>query len=139
MDPQFWSPIDKVSEMEKIQLDLPFIEEEIKEALFDSEATGAPGPDGFTFLFYQIFWELVKPDILSLCHSFYNNTLDLHRLNKFIICLILKGPDAHVIYKFRPISLVNCSFKLLSKIMTNRLEGLMNRLIDDSQTAFLKG
>ena len=44
-----------------------------------------------------------------------------------------------LIHKFRPISLVNCSFKILSKILTNRLETLMNRLIDSSQAAFLKG
>lgn len=42
------------------------------------------------------------------------------------------------IKKIRPISLVNCSFKLLSKILTNRLETIMARLIDDSQSAFLK-
>lgn len=53
--------------------------------------------------------------------------------------MIPKEHDAKVIQKFRPISLVNCSFKLISKILTNRLEHIMHKLIDNSQSAFLKG
>jgi mannosylglycoprotein endo-beta-mannosidase len=56
----FWEPEDMVTEEENMILDAPFTEEEIKEAVFGSYAEGAPGPDGFTFLFYQKFWEVIK-------------------------------------------------------------------------------
>jgi hypothetical protein len=51
-------------------LDAPFIEEEIKTSVFDSYSEGAPGPDGFTFLFYQKFWEVVKTDLINLFRDF---------------------------------------------------------------------
>lgn len=44
----------------------PFLEEEIKKAVFDSYAEGAPSPDGFSFLFYQKFWDLIKSDLIAL-------------------------------------------------------------------------
>ena len=74
---------------------------------------------------------------MLLAHYFFENNLDLHKINKYCICLIPKK-DAKIIKKYRPISLVNCSFKLLSKLLTIRLEPIMSRIIDYSQSAFLK-
>jgi hypothetical protein len=51
----FWEPDDFVNEEENAMFDAPFSEDEIKEAVFGSYAEGAPGPDGFSFLFYQKF------------------------------------------------------------------------------------
>lgn len=75
---------------------------------------------------------------MKLCQQFYSGTLELQFINKSIICLIPKELDAQVIKKFRPISLVNCSFKILSKILTFRVEPILQRLIDNHQSAFLK-
>ena len=138
MTSDFWDPSDILTTSESNLLELPFTESEIHKALFDSEPNGAPGPDGFSFHFYQKFWDTIKPDLLILAHSFFDHTLNLHKLNKSCICLIPKEKGASNIKKFRPISLVNCSFKLLSKMLTNRLEHIMSRLIDPSQSAFLK-
>ena len=116
----------------------PFSESDLKNAVFASDPNGAPGPDGFTFKFYQFFWDLVKNDLMTLTYYFYENKLNLHAINKSCICLIPKEKDANIVKKFRPISLVNCSFKILSKLLTNRLELVMDRLIDHSQSAFIK-
>ena len=59
-DDSFWEDKDKVTSSENEMLEAPFSESEIKEAVFDSYADGAPGPDGFSFLFYQHFWDLIK-------------------------------------------------------------------------------
>lgn len=64
--------------------------------------------------------------------------MELQFINKSVICLIPKEPEAQVIKKFRPISLVNCSFKILSKLLTFRMEPILQRLIDYHQSAFLK-
>lgn len=126
----FWDDAEKVSVDENISLTAPFSEQEIYQAVFQFEPQGAPGPDGFTFAFYQKFWKLVKFDLILLCHQFWHEQLQLSKINKSIICLIPKEPEAQHIKKFRPISLVNCSFKIISKILTYRLEPILQRLID---------
>lgn len=52
----FGDEADRVSPEQNNILDAPFTEAEVKEAAFGSYAEGAPGPDGFSFLFYQKFW-----------------------------------------------------------------------------------
>lgn len=139
LDSTFWSPEDKLTSVEQDLLVQTFTKEEIRVALFDSSSTGAPGLDGFIFLFYQHFWNLVKYDVMTICSSFHSQSIDLAKLNRSISCLIPKEHDARVINKFRPISLTNCIFKLISKVLTSRLEVVMSRIIDESQSTFLKG
>ena len=55
LDDSFWEDNDKITSLENEMLEAPFSESEIKEAVFDSYADGAPGPDGFSFLFTNIF------------------------------------------------------------------------------------
>jgi hypothetical protein len=50
-------------------LDADFTEQEVKDAVFGSYAEGAPGPDGFPFLFSQYFWNLVKHDLLLMVND----------------------------------------------------------------------
>jgi hypothetical protein len=65
--------------------------------------------------------------------------LNLDRLNFAMITLLPKEPDAKTLKKFRPISLLNCSFKIFGKLLNNRLIKVANRLIASNQTAFIKG
>jgi hypothetical protein len=51
-------------------LEAPFSEKEVKDAVFSSYAECAPGPEGFSFLFYQVFWDLIKTDLLKLINLF---------------------------------------------------------------------
>ena len=99
-------------------MEQPFSEEEIKMAVFSSYSDGAPGPDGLSFMFYQRCWGIVKADILALFRDFYFGNLDLYRLNFAVLTLIPKEPDASSMKKFRPVSLLNCIFKIFSIVIT---------------------
>lgn len=120
-------------------MESPFSEEEIRNAIFESYADGAPGPDGFSFMFYHHFWELIKEDFMRLVRDFEVGGLNLDRLNYAIITLVPKEPDAKLLKKFRPTSLLNCSFKIFGKALNNRLIRVADRLIAKNQTAFIKG
>jgi len=117
----------------------PFSEVEIKYGIFSCYADGAPGPDGFPFLFYQKFWDLIKEDIVGMFLDFHKGELSLSRLNFAMLTLIPKVEDANNMKFFRPISLINCSFKIFSKAMNNRLIKLCDKLISSNQSAFIKG
>ena len=135
----FWDPDDLVTDEENEMLRRPFSMDEIKEAVFGSYAAGAPGPDGFSFLFYQKFWDLIKHDLMALVREFESGNLNVSRLNYAIITLIPKEPDARDMKKFRPISLGNCSLKIISKAITNRISPVGSRIIANNQTTFIKG
>lgn len=113
LDSNFWGEEDKVTSTENELLEAPFTEEEIKEAVFGSYAEWALGPDGFSFLFYQHFWDVIKVDLMNLVREFEKGDLNLDRLNYAVIMLIPKEAEAKTFKKFRPISLINCSFKIL--------------------------
>lgn len=71
--------------------------------------------------------------------DFYKGELDIYRLNFAILTLIPKEVDATAMRKFRPISLLNCSFKIFTKVLTNRISLILQRLIASNQSVFIKG
>jgi hypothetical protein len=139
LDLNFWDEEDLVTQEENNSLDAPFTEEEIKKAIFNSYSDGAPGPDGLPFLFFQKFWDILKEDLVKLFEEFHKGSLDLYRLNCVVMTLIPKVEEARDMKNFRPISLINCSFKIFSKVLTNRLGLISHRLISSNQSAFIKG
>ena len=78
-------------------------------------------------------------DFMNLVKDFEADQLNLDRLNYTIITLIPKEDEAKHLKKFRPISLINYSFKVFAKALNNRLIKLADRLIYPNQTTFIKG
>jgi hypothetical protein len=70
LDENFEGLEDKVTVDENKMLEASFTEKEIKTAIYESYAEGAPGPDGFSFLFYHHFWDLIKTDFMNLVKDF---------------------------------------------------------------------
>ena len=112
LDADFWAVDEMVSDEERESLERSFSEDEIKQAIMSSYASGAPSPDGLSFLFYQTFWDLIKDDFMWMVRDFEIGTLDMYRLNYAIITLIPKVPMARDMKNFRPISLSNCVVKI---------------------------
>jgi hypothetical protein len=135
----FWDGDDVISAMEYRILESPFSEEEIKLAIFSCYREGSPGPDGLPFLFYQKFWSLLKEDLLALFSDFHRGKLDLFRLNFAMLTLVPKVDNATDMKNFRPIILLNCSFKFFGKLITSRLERTCQRIIAKEQSVFLRG
>lgn len=94
-------------------VDGPFTDEEIKTAIFDLPGDKAPGPNGFPMLFYQKYWDVVKKDIQWLFEDFYTGEFDSTRINYASIVLIPKIEGANKVSRFRPVSLLNCTFKTM--------------------------
>jgi Reverse transcriptase (RNA-dependent DNA polymerase) len=76
---------------------------------------------------------------MKIVNSFYDNSLDLKRINLASICFIPKKSNANLISQYRPISFINYSVKIITKVMTKRLAPLMDTLIPHTQTAYIKG
>jgi hypothetical protein len=135
----FWKGEERVTHEENKLLEAELTEEEIFQAIKGSYAEGSPGPDDFSFLFYYKFWTTIKKDFMALVRAFDKGCLNIARLNYVMIILILKEENANTLNKFRPISMINCSFKVFAKSLNNRLESICDRLLASNQTAFVKG
>jgi hypothetical protein len=117
----------------------PFLEEEVKHALFQMEHNKVPSPDGFPAGFYQAFWEVVKANLMALFQEFHQGSLLLYSLNFGMIILLPKCTEAVRIQQYRPICLLNVSFKIFTKVLTNRLTSVAHRVIQPTQMAFIPG
>jgi hypothetical protein len=102
------------------------------------EHNKAPGPDGFPAEFYQNFWEIIKSDLLALFSALHEDQLELFRLNFGEIILLPKVLEAERIQQYRPICLLNVSFKIFTKTATLRLNSVADHVVRPSQTALCK-
>jgi len=118
----------------------PFTEKEVRDAIFDIHPEKAPGPDGFTGLFFRSCWDLIKSDLLAAIHKLQTtNCQHLRKLNSATMILIPKFNGANKPKDFRPISLIHSFAKIISKVMATRLQPVMPALVLPCQNAFIKG
>ena len=128
----------RINNADRDELCKDFCMEELRNAVFGMEKNKAAGPDGFNADFYQKFWNVIKGDLFALVNDFFNKRINIDRLNCGVITLVPKGPDADTIQKYRPICLLNVVFKIITKILVNRLNPVIGKVIKFSRTAFLK-
>jgi hypothetical protein len=112
-----------------------FIEKEISDALFQMRPLKAPGPDGFPAYFFQRHWGIVKEDVIAAVKQFFTNGIFPAEINDTLIVLIPKGIEPEEIKDFRPISLCNVIYKLISKCLVNRLWVYLAKIISPEQSA----
>lgn len=120
-------------------LNTPFSKEEIKAAAFSPKPFKSPGPDGFPPIFFQENWDSVGDNIYEIMQSFTSTNHLLKESNKTYICLIPKTKNPTSPSQFRPISLCNSSYKIISKTLVNRLKRIIGDLVGNFQNAFVPG
>ncbi|KAK3188217.1 hypothetical protein Dsin_027778 [Dipteronia sinensis] len=103
------------------------------------DPSSAPGPDSFPGSFYQVFWELVSHEVVNFVQHFFINSWLLPNLNSNFVALIPKIPEACLISQFRPTVLANFLFKIIPKIMADRMGKIVSRIITKHEAAFIKG
>ncbi|GJR88484.1 RNA-directed DNA polymerase, eukaryota, reverse transcriptase zinc-binding domain protein [Tanacetum coccineum] len=99
----------------------------------------SPSPDGFTFGFYRQFWPIIEKDVYAAVNHFFNHGDIPDGCNSSFIALIPKVPDANLVKDFRPISLIGSIYKIIAKILANRLVAVLGDIVNEVQSAFITG
>ena len=101
------------------------------------EGDKAPGPDGFTMAFFHKCWSVVEKDVMDFFVYFHQYSMFERSMNASFLTLIPKKCNVVNIKDFRPISLVGSVYKLLSKVLANRLRVVLDNLISKTQNSFV--
>ncbi|CAA7058564.1 unnamed protein product [Microthlaspi erraticum] len=113
--------------------------EEIKAALFSISPDKASGPDGFSACFFQKNWSLMGPQITKEVKEILAAGIIPNSLNETHVRLIPKVPSPKSVSEYRPIALCNVYYKIISKLLTKRLQPILSTIISENQTAFIPG
>lgn len=111
---------------------------EIKAAVFSLNGDGAPGPDGFGGHFYQTYWDIVGANLVTSVQEFFREGRLPANFNSNLIVLIPKVQGAKSMGDYRPIALANFQFKIVTKIVADRLAIITSRIISIEQRGFIR-
>ena len=121
--------LNQINLQEARTLELLFSEAKVQAALMDMNGDKAPRPNGFTLAFWKNCWEFVKENILEMFKEFYEQNVFLKSLNNTFFVLLPKKGETEDLRDFRPISLLRGLYKLLAKVLANRLKKVIGKVV----------
>lgn len=120
-------------------LNRPISEEEVSEVINEMKNGKALGLDGFNIEFFKACWETVKHDIVEVVEDSRRSKKVLKALNASFIAMIPKQENAMTPNGFRRITLCNVMYKIISKVIANRIKPLLPSLISEEQIGYVEG
>ena len=114
-----------------------FTRSEVEAALKQMRPTKAPSPNGMSAIFFQKYWDAVGNDITCMVLNVLNRNMSMSNINRTNITLVPKINNPSKMTDFRPISLSNVVYKLVAKVLANRLKVLLPHIISENQSVFL--
>ena len=107
--------------------------DDIFQALNSTENKKSPGLDGLPYEFYKTYWELIKEDLLQILNNVLTTLSLTESQSLAVIILHPKSGDTKLLSNWRPISLMNCDYKIMAKVFANRLKLLVPEIISKEQ------
>lgn len=114
----------------------PYTKEEIHDALIQMHPCKAPGPGDMHAILYQRFWHIVGDDVTEYVSDILHGLRPPKDVNKTNIVLIPKVKSRKSMAEFRPISLCNVLYKLVTKTLVMRLKHILSHIVTENQSAF---
>lgn len=128
-----------ITETQNADLVAEFTFEEFSVAVKEMHLDKSAGPDGLNPAFYQNFWNLLGREVFQCCVKWLKEVAFPADLNETTIVLIPKKDKADSMKDLRPIALCNVLYKIIAKVLSNRLRNLLPGIIAENQSAFVPG
>ena len=130
----------KIDEKENMECEKPITESECFKALSELSNNKSPGLDGFSVEFFKAFWQDLKEIFLKCLHySLVANQLCDSQHEGLITLIPKPGKNTMYISNYRPIALLNCIYKIISKVINYKIYGLLPKLVNYNQSGFIRG
>ena len=136
----FMKDLPHLSEADSESLESSLSLNELFESLQHMQDGKSPGSDGLTKAFYMKFFDLIGPTLTKLTNVIFNHQCltESQRLS-YITLLCKDEQNSHLMKNWRPISLLNYDYKIISKSITNRLSAVIETIVHEDQTCSVKG
>lgn len=130
----------ELNEREQSMCESIVTENECFESSMSFPNNKSPGCDGLTAEFYKYFWPKIKTYLMnSYKYSFKNNILSLDQRRALLVLIPKGNKDKRLLTNWRPISLLNMDYKILAKVLANRLQKVISKIIHSNQVGYIKG
>ena len=129
----------KLSETERDVCDAPITGVECKEALDGMMNNKAPSTSGFPKEFFHFFWTELESIVLNVVHEAKERGQLFITQRRGVITLIPKKGDQKLVKNKRAICLLDVVYKIIAKVIANRMANVLNKLIDSDQTGSIRG
>ena len=131
--------IPKLTKAESNSLDGLLLLDECTNALKSMANNKSPGTSGFSADFYKVFWKRLGPFVCrALNFAFLSESLSITQTQGLIICIPKGDKPRQFLSNWRPLTLLNCIYKIGSSCIANRLKKYINKLVNKDQTGFIK-
>lgn len=115
------------------------LETEVRNVLFSMPSNKSPGPDGYPSEFFRTAWPVLRHDFTVAVQSVFRYRFLPKGVNSTILPLVPKKVDSLEMKDYRPIACCNVLYKVVSKLLANRLKIILSDIIAENQSAFIKG
>ncbi|XP_060210551.1 uncharacterized protein LOC132637488 [Lycium barbarum] len=123
---------------EQVWMSRQFEEDEVLKGIKLCVVDKAPGPDGYTMAFFQAFWDVLKEDLMLTFQNFHSQQMFEKSFNATFMALIPKKVGATELRDFRTISLITGVYKIIAKVLAERLKRVVGKLVNKHQMTFHK-
>ena len=132
--------VQKLSNEESMDMDGIIRKEECLNAVKCLKNNKSPGTDGFTAEFYKFFWKDLGDFLIrSFNDSYEEGKLSVSRRQGIITCIPKPGKTRDQLKNWRPITLLNIDYKILTTVLANRIKKHLEKIVTDSQKGYVKG
>lgn len=130
----------RLSSDQKEILSSPITQQEVSGAISSLHNNKSPGPDGLSGEYYKLLRSDIVPLLTSLFNDIYQNGVHVKGFHEARLIVLPKpNKDPEEVGSYRPISLLNTDYKLLTKILSDRLQGFLPYLLTPTQLGFVQG
>lgn len=131
--------IQKLEKEDSLSCEGPITVHECEAILNTFKCNKSPGTDGFQMEFYKYFWKEISELIIdSLNESIQKHKLSIDQRKSIITLVPKKDKDRTVLKNWRPISLLNFDYKILSKVLARRIKKFLPQIVDTDQTGYIE-